>query len=332
MENPNFRFNSIVQEMNDCFGINDIFAIYYDKKDNNELYLISPSKNFSIKVTRLKDNKLIRTLEGHTGKITLIRHCFNSITQKDYLISSGKHSEVKVWDLSDNFNLLFSLKINYSKNTNIYSSLLFFSENNGNYLITSSNENQVEDFTKLYDFNSQELKANLELTSQVEIFYMLTWNNGKYDFLIESGVGIILMHNLETKELFKVFNPSNKSSQNSMCIIKNPEDNKIDLLCVATIHGSIDFWDLDTFTFKFSVRHKSSYFYDLINWFDRYVIVAEKFSSLIIIIDLAQRRVISTIKNKNNSYVISLKMITHPLFGQSLLSSDLDGKIILWTH
>jgi len=332
MENPNFRFNSVIQVMDCCFGINDIFEIYYDQSNNNELYLIAPSENYSIKVTRVKDNQLIKTLVGHTGKISLIRRFSNNINKKDYLISSGKKSEVKIWDLSDNFNLLFSLKINYSKNTCIYSCALFFSENKGNYLITSSNENSNQDYTKIYDFNTQELIANLDFTNQIEIFYMLLWENESKNYLIESSIGRVLIHNLETKQLFHILNAANRSTQNSMCLIKNPEINKVDLLCVSTIHGSLDFWDLGSFTLKFSINYFSAYFYDIINWYDKYVIVAEKFDSSILIVDLVQRKVITVIKNKNNSYIISLKQIKHPKFGQCLLSSDLNKKIVLWTH
>ena len=142
----------------------------------------------------------------------------------------------------------------------------------------------------------------------------------------------MLIHNLETKQLFHILNAANRSTQNSMCLIKNPEINKVDLLCVSTIHGSLDFWDLGSFTLKFSINYFSAYFYDIINWYDKYVIVAEKFDSSILIVDLVQRKVITVIKNKNNSYIISLKQIKHPKFGQCLLSSDLNKKIVLWTH
>jgi len=332
MENPNFRFNSVIQEMDCCFGINDIFDIYDDKSNNNELYLIFPSANFSIKITRIKDNQLIKTLEGHTGKITFLKHFYNDIELKDYLITSGKKSVVKVWDLSDNYKLLYSLDINYSVNTNIYSCTLFFSENKGNYLIVSSNENKDEDYTKIYDFYTQDLIANLDKTDLVEIYYLLLWNDNSKDYLIESSLGRILIHNLENKELFIILSTNKKSVQNSMCLIKDPDTNQLNLLCVTTIHGSIDFWDLGTFQLKFSIKYKSSYFYDIINWFDKYIIVSEKFYSSIIIIDVLQRRVITKIKNKNDSYVVSLKIIKHPTFGAGLLSSDFDKKITLWTH
>ena len=127
MDNPNIRFNSIVQEMKCCFGINDIFAVYYDKNNNNELYLIFPSENYSIKITRLIDNHFIKSLEGHQNQISFVKHFYNNIAQKDHLISSDKSCVVIVWDLSNNYNLLFSLKINYSKNSIIYNCTAFFS-------------------------------------------------------------------------------------------------------------------------------------------------------------------------------------------------------------
>ena len=117
-----------------------------------------------------------------------------------------------------------------------------------------------------------------------------------------------------------------------MCLINDPDSKKLDLLCVTTVHGLINFWDLGSFTLKFSVKYKSSYFYDIINWNDNYIIVGEKNNSSIIIIDVLQRRVITVIKNKNMSFVITLKKFNHPLYGQSLLINDLKNNIILFSH
>ena len=63
-----------------------------------------------------------------------------------YLISASKKSVVKVWDLTNDYNLLFSLNADYSENTKIFSCIALFTENKENYLITSSNENQKNDF------------------------------------------------------------------------------------------------------------------------------------------------------------------------------------------
>ena len=207
-----------------------------------------------------------------------------------------------------------------------------YTENKGNFLIISSNENQKEDYTKIYDFNTEEFIADLEATNYIEIFCLLIWKNNDKNYLIESSIGNILIHNLETKELIKILSTNKKSIQNSMCLINDPDSKKLDLLCVTTVHGLINFWDLGSFTLKFSVKYKSSYFYDIINWNDNYIIVGEKNNSSIIIIDVLQRRVITVIKNKNMSFVITLKKFNHPLYGQSLLINDLKNNIILFSH
>ena len=331
-KNPNFHLNSILKQMNDCFGINDIFDIFYDKKNNNELYLISPCKGFLIEITRLRDNQLIKLLKGHDGKISLIRHFFDERKQINYLVSSGKKSKVNVWDLTNNYNLLFSLNVDYSENSIIFSCVLFFSENKGNFLIVSSNENSHKDFTKIYDFENHQLIANLEATNFAEIYYLLLWNNGEKDYLIGTSIGRVLIHNLETKELFHILNSPKISVQNSACLIKSSQTNKIDLLSVSTVSGNIDFWDLNTFKIKFSIKYNKSYFYHLINWNNRYLIVAEKFNSLILIIDIVIRKIITSIKDNNDQFVVSLKKINHPLYGHSLLSSDLNNTITLWTN
>ena len=331
-ENPNFKFKNVVKHMDCCFGINDIFDIYYDKNNNFELYLISPSENFSIAITRLKDNQLIKSLQGHNQKITSLRCFYDEIKQKDYLVSSSKKCKVIIWDLSNNFNLLYSLDVDYSQNSIIYSCLLFFSQNKGNYLITCSNETDSKDFTKIYNFENHQLICELEGTNRIEIYYLLSWKNDDKDYLFETSIGRVIVHDLETKNLFHILNSPNRSIQNSACLIKNTQTNKIDLLAVPTIHGDIYFWDLNTFKLKFSIKYQNSYFYDIINWNDKYIIVAEKFNSLIVIIDISIRKIITIMKNKNESFVISLKKINHPLYGESLLSSDIDNNISLYTH
>ena len=104
--------------------------------------MICPSDNYSLSITRLRDNQLIKSLEGHEGQISFVKHFYNKNKKKDYLISACKKSVVKVWDLTDDYNLLFSLNVDYSENTKIFSCIALFTENKENYLITSSNENK----------------------------------------------------------------------------------------------------------------------------------------------------------------------------------------------
>ena len=49
------------------------------------------------------------------------------------------------------------------------------------------------------------------------------------------------------------------------------------------------------------------------------------------IIDMETFKVISEIKGEHKNYVKSIKKIYHPIYGESLLSSDHDGFIKLWS-
>ena len=329
--NPNLKYKEIFKQIDCCFGINDEFDIYYSHNENNELYLISADTNYTISITRIRDKKLVKSLptEGNQ-QIKMIRHFYNKKNKKDYLISTFKNAKIIIWDLSNNYKLIHSKKIDYSENSIIYSSILYFSKN-GDFFITSSNCNENQDYTKIFNFNDGNFLVNLENTNRVDIYYILLWNNNNIDYLIQCSLGIILIHNIENKELFHILRKDGNSTiHNSACIIKNKEGD--DMLYVGNVNGLIDIWDLKNFQLKKSIKYFKCYFYHMINWNQRYILVAEKSNSSIIIIDTLYNRVISVLQGIHTSFVICLKKINHPIYGQSLLSSDLDNQIYLWTH
>ena len=329
--NPNFKFKQVARETKCCFGINDIFDIYYAPNENNELYLISADNNSSISIIRLRDNKLVKNLEGENGNSTIymIRHFYNKFNKKDYCISSFKHSIIKIWDLTNNYNRIHSIKIDYSDNTRIYSCLLYFPDKNTNYFITSSNESEENDYTKIYDLEQGTLISNLEKTNRIDVFYLLLWENNNIDYLIQCCIYIVLIFNLQTKKLINVLKKDNTTIHNGACIIKQ---NGISYLYVSNINGIIDIWNLNNLQLKGIVQYKKSYFYHLLSWSNRYILVANKSDECIIIIDTMTNKVISVIKNLNDNIIISLKKIKHPLYGESLLSFDFSNNILLWTH
>lgn len=330
-KNPNFRFKEVFKDLSCCFGINDIFDIYYDQANNNELYLITSDKDFKISITRIRDKQLIKSLPGiENHRVNMIRHFYNKNNAHDYLVVSFKDSNIKVWDLTNNYNLIHSFHVDYSKNSSIYSALLYFTDTNKNYIITCSNCNENKDFTKIYNFEDGSFLQNLELTNRIDIYYLLIWNNNNYDYLIQCCHSNVLIHNLENKELFNnLRKASNGTIHNSACIIKSEEG--IDYLYVGNVNGLIDVWNLNTFQLKQSIKHLSSYYYHFLNWNDRFLIIAEKFSCSIIIFDTKYNKIINVLKDNQDCFVISVKKIDHPIYGECLLSSNLDNKLSLWT-
>ena len=169
----------------------------------------------------------------------------------------------------------------------------------------------------------------MENTNRVDIYYLLLWNkNDDKDYLIQCSNRCVLIHDLKTKELMKIFQSENSTIHNSACIIRK---NNIDYLYVGNVNGIIDIWDLNNLQQKGIITYKKSYFYHLISWNNKYILVAEKFSGCIVVIDTTLNKVINVIK-VDETFVNSLKKINHPIYGESLLSYDFNNKIILWSH
>ena len=66
----------------------------------------------------------------------------------------------------------------------------------------------------------------------------------------------------------------------------------------------------------------------IINWNNKYVIVADLINNTFKIIDIDLGEVISFYKH--NDGVVSIKKLVHPIYGESLLSAARDNKIRLW--
>ena len=327
--NPNFRLKETIIEMKCCFGINDIFDVYNAPNDHDELYLVSPGENSSIFINRLKDKKLIKELEGIKAQIHFLKHFYNKNDKTDYLIASYKGSTVRLWNLL-NYKLIYSLKINYSVNTRIYSCLSYFPENKDNYLITSSNEDKKEDFTKIYDFYTSNFIGNLEYTNRKDIFCLLLWNNNNNDYVIGTSNSLIFINNIETKKIYKILESDKVLSNfNSACLFQK---DGVDYLYVTTVRGCIIIWDLNKFIIKEYIYYKSSYFCNILIWSENYLLVSEKNDGCILVIDIQRNRVISVLKNIHDFYAMCLKKINHPIYGESLLSCAIDNKINLSIH
>ena len=88
--------------------------------NNNDVYIISGSGDFNIKIWSMKDLKYLKTLTGHKGKVTKIEK-----TNSYYIISSGEDKNIMLWDLSKNS---LTKTFNFSDFDPIIN-ILFYNEN-----------------------------------------------------------------------------------------------------------------------------------------------------------------------------------------------------------
>ena len=71
-------------------------------------------------------------------------------------------------------------------------------------------------------------------------------------------------------------------------------------------------------------------FAHIIQWNDRYTIVADYSNKSFKIIDLDKNKVVSNIIGENTEKISCIKKIYHPIYGESLLTTSEDNTIKLW--
>jgi len=315
---------------------------------NSSLYeLILPyksefekSKEISLKGSKmmindgeLLYNKKILSLQGHNNTITIIRYFINIKNKNEYLISADKNKNVIIWDITNNYNLLYNINSNYGND--IYSCLLLFSDgdNNNNYIITSTKNisNDMDNSsTKIYSLNDGKFIKYINNSNRYGVYYLLSWYNikDKKYYIIEFVNNKIVINNLLEDKLYCELTQDPEDKYYSG-FIKN-KDNK-DYLYSSSNNGYINIWDLYNKNSIKKININKCKLNNIIEWNDKYIIVADFGNKSFKIIDNETFKLISDIKGVHKKGVKSIKKIYHPIYGESLLSSDQEGIIKLWS-
>jgi WD40 repeat protein len=328
---PNFRCkDSLIKDNYDDYFINDSFEVYYSYQNFNEIMIVSPNKDNEIRIMRLKDKKIIKILKGHSSSACHVRHFFNPKTKIDYLLSIDNDKTLNIWDLSNNFNLKQTLKLNYK---HIFSAILIFDKND--YIITStfSKDNLSEDFTKIFSFDSAKLIRNIPNTNINKTYYLLEWKNPNDEqcYIIDFCVGKILINNLCNEEIYAILRSKVRFEEELTyyrgCIIGNNNDH----LCAISENGYIHQWNLINLELICTITIKNGQLNTLLKWSNRYIIVSDKKTNSYFIIDITAKYIISKVGKHIKDFIKSFKKIMHPIFGECLITCNHAHHIQLWT-
>ena len=329
----NLKLNQNILTTNTPTGWNDIFELYLSYKDNKE-YLASPnSKTYNIEIYQLNDNRLILKLDKHKNYIRTIRYFINNKNKNEYLISADDEKRVIIWDITNNYKIKCNIDTKYKHI--IYSCLLVFPNNIDNFFIITStfNKSGSDEYsaTKIYLSNvvSKPFRYISE-TYNTRIFYLLSWHNSRNnnDYIIQFASEKIMINNLLEEELYAEFTYQPESDHFSGFIYS--KHNK-DYLCSSSYNGFINIWDLYD-KVKFNVIDtKKCNLAHIIEWNQKYFIVADVQNKLIKIIDIEKNKIIFNIKSGHIKDLTCIKKIIHPIYGESLFSAGQDNIIKLWT-
>ena len=344
--NPNnLKYKYDLVNTNTKGGLNEIFDVFKSVKDNED-YLISPNKmNFHLDLITLKDNKLYGSLKGHQKKVTSVRYFLNNYNNSEYLISSDEMGIVFVWDIDNSYTKLFTINTKY--NDIIYSCLLVFTgdgsvnenksiSNSNGYIITStfdiSKENQ-NSATKVYSIENGDFINYIKNTNTNSVFYLLSWINkkDKKNYIIQFCYMKILISNLlDDNDIYAELTQEQKLSHYSGFIYEKKGEDKI-FLYSSSKNGIINIWDLYKKVLVNNININGSILCHIIQWDEKYAIVADYNGKSFKIINLQTLKVENDIGNCHTKEVKSIKKIRHPILGDSLLTAGNDNIIKLWS-
>ena len=344
--NPNnLKYKYDLVNTNTKGGLNEIFDVFKSVKDNED-YLISPNKmNFHLDLITLKDNKLYGSLKGHQKKVTSVRYFLNNYINSEYLISSDEMGIVFVWDIDNSYTKLFTINTKY--NDIIYSCLLVFTgdgsvnenksiSNSNGYIITStfdiSKENQ-NSATKVYSIENGDFINYIKNTNTNSVFYLLSWINkkDKKNYIIQFCYMKILISNLlDDNDIYAELTQEQKLSHYSGFIYEKKGEDKI-FLYSSSKNGIINIWDLYKKVLVNNININGSILCHIIQWDEKYAIVADYNGKSFKIINLQTLKVENDIGNCHTKEVKSIKKIRHPILGDSLLTAGNDNIIKLWS-
>jgi len=344
--NPNnLKFKYDLVNTNTKGGLNDIFEVFKSIKDNED-YLISPNKlNFHLDLITLKDNKFYGALKGHQKKVTSVRYFLNNYSMNEYLISSDEMGIIFIWDISNAYKKLFTINTKY--NDIIYSCLLVFTGDNyesvnsnnekrNGYIVTStydiSKENQ-NSATKVYSMENGEFINYIKNTNANSVFYLLSWVNKKdnRNYIIQFCYMKILITNLlDDDDIYAELTQEQKLSYYSGFIYEKKAEDKV-YLYSSSKNGFINIWDLYDKVLIKNINITGSILCHIIQWNDKYAIVANYNGKSFKIINLETLNVEKDIGDSHSKEVKSIKKFRHPSLGDSLLTAGNDNMIKLWS-
>ena len=155
---------------------------------------------------------------------------------------------------------------------------------------------------------------------------MVNKKNNKY-YIIQLAYKKIIINNLLEDELYsELINQPDDYHYSGF--IYNRDNN--DYLCSSSTNGYINIWDLYNKNIFKIINTNNCWLMHIIQWNNIYIIVADYDNNCFKIINL-ENEIIKDIEKQHTNWVICIKKIYHPKYGESLLSAANDKNIKLWS-
>ena len=335
---PNFIYKETISKESDCLSNCDTFDCYKTKE--NDLILITPyidsinfqNEDYFINLINLKNNKIIKKLEGHKVRITTVRMFQNPKTKKVYLISADIDDNVIIWDIQNNFKIIFEKKFEYEPFSFIYSTLLIFGEKNTWLVVSSISEKNK---TLVVDINKNNNLIEILGSENLPVYSLSYWfnndantDNEKHN-IIQCGKNEILITQFPINKTYFEIKTDEKYMYNSGSLVFKIKDQ--DMLAISACSGLIIIFDLIQKNIVKKIEMENVHFYSFIKWNENYLLLNDTRNRKIIVIDLNNDyKIVRKIYLPEMDMDVFMKKIIHPEYNESILTSGKNFKINLF--
>ena len=227
--------------------IDRTFTVF--KSIKNEYLLIysysEDYKNYSLKCYDiLQDKKKTKVQKAHTERIFTCSHFLDKKNKRDLLITSAFDKKIKIWNITNNFQIIYEKKPDYyyQENTYLLSESILSDNANKIYLIVSAYEIESKGYDLLYYNTSQYLDWGSFENSRDNTNFLDVINNNKNPEIITANLGNVKIYNFQNKKLIKFFHDNNNQLNYLSAIVKYDSLNNINLI-VSAGDGLLRIWD-----------------------------------------------------------------------------------------
>ena len=238
--------------------IDDTFTIFKSIK-NEQLLIYSSTEDYTIYslycYSLKNEQNITKIAKAYNDRIYSCRHFLDKKLNNDLLITGSFDKFIKIWNITNQYLLLYTIKPDYEYKLNTYllsENMLFY--NNKNYLIVSAYEMDSEGYEILFydleiynntDKNLEKfksLKNSKDNTNYLGVYY-----NNDNPYVLAGNFGNIKVFNFSENKLFNTYTDNYKKI-NYLSIIIKDNKNDIKALISSGADGILRIWNFNNFS------------------------------------------------------------------------------------
>ena len=307
-----------------CLSLLDNTFTIFKSNFVNIIYLIYANKNKSIISYNLIERKKINEIvNAHENNITNFRYYLDIEQKRDLLISiSSDDRNLKLWNIN-NLECLIDLKNIYDIGS-LYSGC-FLNINNELYIATCGSN--ISQPIKIFDFKGKIIK---KIESKLSSYIIDSFYDDKLskNYLITGNDSCCKSDVYQESIIYKIYCDNDYSGHYNLIIHKI---NDIYQLIDSGGDGYIRIWDFHLNKLIKKIYIDDNRLYGMCLWNSNYIFIG-CLDTTIKILDINKDKIVKNLEG-HKRFVLTMKKIFHPVYGECLLSQGHENdQIKMWTN